>query len=94
MFNLTGDETRPTISNCPSNIQTTIPLGTAQTSIQWIEPTAVDDSGVVNIILQTSTPGSNFGVGPTTVTYVFADPTGNTAICSFTVTVIAGNYFL
>ncbi|XP_071819452.1 uncharacterized protein [Apostichopus japonicus] len=84
-----GDETRPTISNCPSNIQTTIPLGTAQTSIQWIEPTAVDDSGVVNIILQTSTPGSNFGVGPTTVTYVFADPTGNTAICSFTVTVIA-----
>ncbi|XP_022107711.1 uncharacterized protein LOC110988484 isoform X2 [Acanthaster planci] len=75
------DLTAPVISGCPSDI--TLPAG--ENVANWIEPTAVDDSGLVPAVNKSHEPGAVFVDESTNVTYRFTDAVGNTAECVFTV---------
>ncbi len=81
----------PPIVNCIEDISTTIPLNVGGTTVSFLrEPTATDNSRQVELASQTHASGDFFVTGTTTVTYVFRDPSGNTADCVFTVTVVEG----
>ena len=85
------DTVPPTISNCPPDQTVIVELGLATSGIAvWTPPTATDLSGFAEISSQTHSPGDSFPLGPTTVTYVFTDSSGNIAECSFIVTVDTG----
>ena len=77
-----SDDQNPVISGCPSNVIT------CNTLVSWIEPTASDNCSNASIV-QIAGPanGSVFAEGITTVTYSASDGHGNSATCSFTVTV-------
>ncbi|XP_072046868.1 hyalin-like [Amphiura filiformis] len=79
------DTSPPVIMNCP-NDRTEI-IATSSTTVEWIEPSATDDSGITPTRSRSNTPGSEFNVGTTVVTYTFTDGSGNTAMCTFNVIV-------
>ncbi|XP_072175625.1 uncharacterized protein [Diadema setosum] len=79
------DDELPTIA-CPSNIIDTTDPGLPVATISWSDAVAMDNTGPLNITSDIVS-GSNFSVGVTTVTYSTVDPSGNTASCSFTVTI-------
>jgi len=81
------DNTAPVISNCPANITVTAGAN-CQATATWTSPTATDNcNGSLNYFSRSHAPGSTFGAGTTTVTYVFKDAANNESICFFTVTV-------
>lgn len=81
------DNTPPVIS-CPANIVVYLPLNTTATSMPVsYAATATDNCGVANIGYSIA-PGSSFSVGTTAVTATATDVNGNTASCTFTVTVL------
>ena len=55
--------------------------------MSWSDAVAVDNTGSLSVTSDIAS-GSNFSVGETTVTYTTSDGSGNTASCSFTVTII------
>ena len=88
-FSSIVDSTPPVIPG--SDDQTaTVGLNISAVQVDYIEPTATDNSGVVNLACRIRTPGSFFLVGDTVVTYVFVDGSGNTESCNFTITLIEG----
>ncbi|XP_071824325.1 uncharacterized protein [Apostichopus japonicus] len=80
------DNTPPDVT-CIQDITRTVAIDSTGTTVFWTEPTAADNSGVVSLQSRSHAPGDFFGPGTTQVTYIFADPSGNTAFCIFTVTV-------
>jgi len=81
-----NDITAPIIMGCPGNM--TVPMtgsGCTQT-VNWIPPTAQDNCSLASFT-STHSPGFAFPKGPTIVTYTARDAKGNSATCSFTVTV-------
>jgi large repetitive protein len=94
------DNINPTIS-CPSNIINTVTAGACTRSVATTNPTFADNCSVTALtwsmtgatILTSPTLGVNyvgtqtFNVGITTVSYIVTDASGNTASCSFTVTI-------
>ena len=54
------------------------------------ECSATDNSGVVNRVSRSHSPGGFFTPGRTEVVYVFEDPSGNSVRCSLFVTVDEG----
>ena len=82
-------DTTPPVINCPSDISRLIPCNPDGESsvVTWQEPATTDDSGTVNRQTRTHQSGQSFPIGTTVVTYTFADPSGNTATCTFTVTI-------
>lgn len=93
LLHFSADTTPPTIQNCPPDQTTVVELGTNGAVVTWVEPTAVDLSGVANILSQTHQPGTFFPLGTTEVIYTFVDSSGNTAPCPFRVIITAGEYF-
>ncbi|MEQ3796454.1 HYR domain-containing protein [Flavobacteriaceae bacterium MJ-SS4] len=90
-FDVTVSDTEiPLIFNCPNDIIVGNITDTCHAVVTWTEPTATDnctDSGSL-VWTKTHSPGETFLVGvPTTVTYEVMDAIGNTATCSFNVTV-------
>ena len=83
----TPDGTAPVIS-CPSNITVGNAQGVCGANVAFNPATATDNCGNVTVA-QTAggASGSFFAVGTSTVTYTATDNAGNTASCSFTVTV-------
>ncbi len=82
-----SDTEAPTIT-CPGDIVVDAPSGDCQTVVTFADPVANDNcSGVTVSFIEGLVSGSDFPVGITTVTYEAADASGNTAQCSFTVTV-------
>ncbi len=77
---------------CPEDIDRETPIGnsTGGAVITYLEPLATDNSGVVTIDSRSHTPGLFFNTGITQVVYVFVDPTGNSATCSFSILVREG----
>ena len=55
--------------------------------VTWTEPTATDNSGMTPTVTQSHQPGDSFTVGITQVTYTFTDMAGNSAMCTFSVTI-------
>ena len=80
------DVSKPEIMNCPSDISIDIEVGSGDTPVFWLEPSASDESGNVTVLIKTSSPGDRFGIGTSTVTYLFADPLNNMASCYFKIT--------
>ncbi len=80
-----------TITSCPANISVTAPQGQTSATVSWNDPTASTTCPTPDIdISQTSGPpsGSSFNVGPPTpISYSLSDQCGNSASCSFDVTV-------
>ncbi|MFN6377817.1 MAG: HYR domain-containing protein, partial [Flavobacteriales bacterium] len=94
------DQTNPTIT-CPSNITAFTSTSACNASVAVPNPTTADNCAVTRLTwsmtgattLTSPTTGINnlgtqvFNAGVTTVTYVVADAAGNSATCSFTVTI-------
>lgn len=81
------DSTPPTIS-CPSNITVYLPLNSPATTMPVSFTVGASDNCSGVSVSTTKASGSNFDVGTTTVTATATDAVGNTASCSFTVTVL------
>ncbi|XP_030856024.1 uncharacterized protein LOC105443400 [Strongylocentrotus purpuratus] len=82
-----SDNEAPIISDCPSSQTLTTELGSETATAIWVEPTESDNSN--NVTLTPSRSGDAFPVGQNTVTYAAQDPSGNTATCTFVISVTA-----
>jgi HYR domain/Ricin-type beta-trefoil lectin domain-like/Secretion system C-terminal sorting domain len=84
-----GDTIKPFFERCPQNIvvnQSTTPVNNCA-FVQWDAPLAFDNCGVA-LVSSSWASGECFPIGTTTVAYIASDSSHNTAICSFTVTVL------
>jgi uncharacterized repeat protein (TIGR01451 family) len=79
------DTERPTIV-CPTNITLVAATGQCGAVVNYATPTATDNCPGVTVTCSPPS-GSFFPVGTTTVTCTASDASGNSATCSFTVTV-------
>lgn len=79
-------ETIDPVITCPSNITTSLSAGQCTKTVTWSDPLATDNCGTPTLS-SSHTSGFAFPRGTTTVTYTATDRYGNTANCSFTVTV-------
>jgi hypothetical protein len=79
------DVTPPMIT-CPANVTATANAAIG-TTVTWSGLTTTDNCGPVPSVNGSKNSGDQFPVGVTTVTYTAGDLSGNTAVCSFTVTV-------
>jgi hypothetical protein len=96
-----NDNINPTIS-CPSNVTANVGAGTCVASVVTTNPTTADNCSVTTLtwamtgatVATSPATGINnvgtytFNLGTTTVTYTVRDAAGNSATCSYTVTVI------
>ena len=81
------DNVNPTIT-CPAN-RVVAPYRLTGTVVTYATPTVTDNCSVAsNVRTAGLASGSVFPIGVTTVTYKVTDGSGNTATCSFTITVI------
>lgn len=78
------DQSAPSIVNCPTNITASASTNCAAV-VSWTVPSATDNCQAT--LTSSHSPGSNFALGTTVVTYTAVDAAGNTATCSFSVTV-------
>jgi predicted extracellular nuclease len=89
---VTASDTTPPMISCPANatavVATNCPIATS-TVVNYVAPTATDNCGTPTVACVPPS-GSVFSVGTTTVTCTATDASGNTATCSFTVTVYSG----
>ena len=83
-----GDNIVPTIT-CPPSVSANTTPGLCSAIVTWGAISASDNCTAPTIV-QTAGPtsGSSFPVGTTTIVYRATDGVGNTASCSFTVTVV------
>jgi hypothetical protein len=80
------DNQAPTIAYCPVNINLIANYLPCTAIGNWIPPTVSDNCSAVTMS-SNYLSGATFPAGATTVTYSALDGAGNTAVCSFTVTV-------
>ena len=81
----------PPVVSCIDDIIETSPSGVSTgVVVNFEEPTATDNSGIVTLASRSHASGSFFLLGFTRVTYIFRDPSGNSGSCSFNVQVAAG----
>lgn len=76
----------PVIINCPQNISVSALPGQSGAAVSWISPSASDNCPGVTLT-STHTSGDIFPCGVTVVAYIVEDASGNTATCTFSVTV-------
>jgi PKD repeat protein len=79
------DTISPVINSCPSNMVIVPGSTDCSPSVTWIDPNESDNCTVT--MASNFSSGDNFPVGTTIVTYNAEDQSGNTASCSFTVTI-------
>ncbi len=83
-----GTDTTPPAINCPGNIVVSNDAETCGAVVTYTTPVGTDNcSGAVTTQTVGLPSGSVFPVGTTTNTFLVTDGAGNTATCSFTVTV-------
>ncbi len=82
-----NDTTPPVFSSCPTDIVLTNDVGVCGAVASWTLPVATDNCGGVVLTSNNYSSGDSFLPGVTTVVYTATDTAGNTATCSFTVTV-------
>jgi uncharacterized repeat protein (TIGR01451 family) len=82
---LTLETTPPTIS-CPANITVGNDPGQCSAVVTFATPAATDGCGVASVVCSPAS-GSTFARGTTPVTCTATDTNGNTASCTFSVTV-------
>ncbi len=79
------DKIAPVITACPVNIVTNA-NSSCQAMVNWVPPAATDHC--LQSFVASHDPGATFPLGNTTVTYTATDKSGNTATCSFNVSVV------
>ncbi|HEY0742921.1 MAG TPA: HYR domain-containing protein [Chryseosolibacter sp.] len=79
------DNSAPIMSGCPANIQQSLTGAACNVNVSWTPPTFTDNCAVT--VTSTHSPGDQFALGTTTVTYTAQDPSNNTKTCSFNVIV-------
>ena len=80
------DEVSPVFTYCPSDI-TIDDATTAQVRVNWQRATATDNSGEEPYVHSNKQPGQSFDApGLYEVVYTATDESGNTATCSFRIT--------
>lgn len=62
--------------------------------VNWTEPIATDNSGVLPTVTSNYHPPKIIGQGSHVITYTAVDQSGNQATCSFTIHVIGKNMSL
>lgn len=82
------DNEPPTFENCPSDTLILLPADVAvcAATVDWEDPVFFDNCTADVQVIQIGQPG-NFPTGSFPITYTGIDDCGNTAVCSFTVTV-------
>ncbi len=80
-----SDNENPVIPACPANI-TQVAQNGCSAVVTWVAPSATDNCPGVTINGNYAS-GDVFPVGVTTVNYTATDVAGNTALCSFNITV-------
>ncbi|MCS4435330.1 HYR domain-containing protein [Aquiflexum gelatinilyticum] len=84
------DNIPPSFEFCSGDINETVAFGETGKIINYLPAVASDNCSVPAIVLTSGlASGSIFPLGTTTVTYVATDEAGNSAECSFDVTVTA-----
>lgn len=86
---ITADTVAPIVSACPDNIAVSTASDASTAVVSWTLPTGLDavDGPIAAVLTTGLAPGSAFPAGIITQTYTFTDHAGNSARCSFTVTV-------
>ena len=80
-----NDTQAPTLSTCPAN-QTLISSNGSTATAFWTAPTATDNCTLAGVTSNFAL-SSTFNLGTTNVVYTATDASGNTATCSFAITV-------
>lgn len=78
------DNTKPVFTNCLNNIAANAG-NSCEAVVSWTPPGFTDNCSAT--LTSSHSPGSTFPIGSTTVTYTATDPSGNSSICSFNITV-------
>jgi predicted outer membrane repeat protein len=87
-FTVTVKDTEPPqASGCPDDITIGVDPGQCSATATWTAPIFTDNCNTIASVSCNHNPGDSFPTGPTTVTYTARDSSGNSASCSFTVTV-------
>ncbi|XP_072181951.1 hyalin-like [Diadema setosum] len=83
------DVTAPTFRDCPADQSVSTLEGLPYANVSWKEPVVIDISGTMSLIFNgPGTNGGPYNIGEYNVTYTASDEAGNTANCSFIITVI------
>ncbi|EDQ84590.1 uncharacterized protein MONBRDRAFT_12678 [Monosiga brevicollis MX1] len=77
--------------NCPTNRYRSVTAPNTEGDVYWSAPFAGDNSGAGVDTFCSHSPGTVFALGTHVVACNATDPSGNTAFCSFLVTVSDGN---
>jgi subtilisin-like proprotein convertase family protein len=85
-FTVTVNDTQAPTVTCPANITTTTGLGQCSRMVTFTVTASDNCPGVT--VVSSPPSGTVFPKGTTTVTATATDASGNTAMCSFTVTVL------
>jgi len=82
------DDENPVIT-CPADITTDASPNACNAFVSYSAPTVTDNcaTGIVPVLTAGQNSGSSFPVGTTTISYIANDGNGNSATCSFTITV-------
>jgi hypothetical protein len=73
---------------CPADIVLYTSAVVCDQVATWTEPVGTDNCGVTTAQIAGPASGSSFPLGATTITYEATDDSGNSTLCSFTVTVV------
>ncbi|HLG13024.1 MAG TPA: proprotein convertase P-domain-containing protein [Blastocatellia bacterium] len=85
-FTVTVNDTEPPMITCPANVTAVTPRPCNTTGVVTYAAPMVTDNCPGATVMCVPPSGSSFAVGVTTVTCTATDTSGNTANCSFTVT--------
>ena len=81
------DDIDPVIA-CPMNVSAGTDAGICGAVVSFPDAIAIDNCGVASVVQTMGDPsGSVFPVGDTTIEFTATDVNGNTAVCSFVITV-------
>ncbi len=82
------DQEAPAFFQCPADITRPTDPGSCDAVVEWDPPQAADNCSVS--LAQTGGPanGGQFPLGTSIVSYTATDPSGNQAVCTFSVTVM------
>lgn len=77
----------PVLSGCFSLLTLNALPGVPFAIVNWVDPTATDNSGSVTVT-GTHSSGNRYKIGETMVTFTAADESGNKDMCTFTIEVV------
>ena len=82
------DKEKPILDNCPTDQTQTTEPGKPVRMVQWSQPVATDNSGVIQTVSCDVKSGTDFAIGQTKVTCTVIDGYGNNNKCTFHIDVI------